>query len=136
MPRGQAKQRKSVEALTHEEDRRRNLPSAEHQPLMRRRSKRPSALPTSGGTATWTRSSYGAAKTSKTGPTLEVKAPPLYIQERVHPKVLIDDLMHQSQAAVTSPVSTRPTCSPTSTACRRRTPRPSSTSTMPTGLTA
>ena len=29
---------------------------------------------------------------------LVVQAPPLYIQERVHPKVLIDDLMRQSQA--------------------------------------
>ena len=28
---------------------------------------------------------------------LVVQAPPLYIQERVHPKVLIDDLMRQSQ---------------------------------------
>ena len=36
MPRrGRAKQPKSVEALSHEEARRRNLPSAEHQPLMR-----------------------------------------------------------------------------------------------------
>ena len=26
-----------------------------------------------------------------------VQAPPLYIQERVHPKVLIDDLMRQSK---------------------------------------
>ena len=25
--------------------------------------------------------------------------PPLYIQERVHPKVLVDDLMHQSEQA-------------------------------------
>ena len=29
---------------------------------------------------------------------LVVQAPPLYIQERVHPKVLIDDLMRQAQA--------------------------------------
>ena len=35
MPRGRSKQPKSVETLTHEEARRRNLPSAEHQPLMR-----------------------------------------------------------------------------------------------------
>ena len=28
---------------------------------------------------------------------LVVQAPPLYIQERVHPKVLIDDLMRQSK---------------------------------------
>ena len=28
-----------------------------------------------------------------------VHAPPLYIQEKVHPKVLVDDLLRQSQAA-------------------------------------
>jgi len=29
---------------------------------------------------------------------LIVEAPPLYIQEKVHPKVLIDDLLRQSKA--------------------------------------
>ena len=29
---------------------------------------------------------------------LIVQAPPLYIQEKVHPKVLIDDLLRQSKA--------------------------------------
>ena len=41
MPRGRAKQSKSIETLTHEEARRRNLPSAEHQPLMRQKEQSP-----------------------------------------------------------------------------------------------
>ena len=48
-------------------------------------------------TATSTRSSCGAARTSRTGPTWSYSAPPLFIQEKVHPKVLIDDLQRRSQ---------------------------------------
>ena len=48
-------------------------------------------------TATSTRSWSGAARTSRTGPTWSCNAPPLYIQEKVHPKVLIDDLLRQSR---------------------------------------
>ena len=41
MPKGRDKQKKAVEALTHDEARRRNLPSAEHQPLMREEEQTP-----------------------------------------------------------------------------------------------
>ena len=51
----------------------------------------------SGATAISTRSSCGAARTSRTGRTSIVQAPPLYIQEKVHPKVLVDDLLRQSR---------------------------------------
>ena len=44
---------------------------------------------------TSTRNWCGAARTSRIKAEFEVNAPPLYIQERVHPKVLIDDLMRQ-----------------------------------------
>ena len=66
---------------------------------------------------------------------LVTHAPPIYIQEKVHPKVLIDDLLRRSAAGteVGGPVSTS---SPTSTACPKATRRPSSTSTTPTGPTA
>ncbi len=42
------------------------------------------------------RSWSGAARTSRIGPIWSL-APPLYIQEKVHPKVLIDDLLRQTQ---------------------------------------
>jgi hypothetical protein len=67
---------------------------------------------------------------------LVVQAPPLYIQEKVHPKAIIDDLTRASHArAAGRPRTASSTCSPTSTACRMPRPRPSSTSTKPTGRT-
>ena len=68
---------------------------------------------------------------------LVVHAPPLYIQEKVHPKVLIDDLLRADEGArSTRPGCSRPTSSPTSTASPRAWTRPSSTSTTRTGRTA
>ncbi len=54
-------------------------------------------MPTSGAIAISTRSSYGAARTCRTGATSSFHAPPLYIQEKVHPKALIDDLLRQTR---------------------------------------
>ena len=68
---------------------------------------------------------------------LVVQAPPLYIQEKVHPKVLIDDLLRADrERRARSRPSASSTCSPTSTASRRAPTRPSSTSTTRTGRTA
>jgi len=53
---------KTVEALTHKEDKRKNIPTAEFQPLMRERSRRRCRWRMSGATRTWTRSLYGAAR--------------------------------------------------------------------------
>ena len=52
---------------------------------------------------------------------LVVHAPPLYIQEKVHPKVLIDDLLRAQPGARarSRPRSNSSTCSPTSTASPR-----------------
>ena len=47
---------------------------------------------------------------------LVVNAPPLYIQEKVHPKAIIDDLKRRRSEAREARTTTRPTCSPTSTA--------------------
>ena len=72
---------------------------------------------------------------------LVVAAPPLYIQEKVHPKVLIDDLMRFAErhcepkakqssldrhAAPRLAMTFSPICSPTSTACPtwKRSPEP------------
>ena len=46
---------------------------------------------------------------------LVVNVPPLYIQEKIHPKAIIDDLKRRT-AAKREGEPTRPTCSPTSTA--------------------
>ena len=49
---------------------------------------------------------------------LVVHAPPLYIQEKVHPKVLIDDLLQAEARAARARSGAQPTSSPTSTASR------------------
>ena len=97
MPKGQAKQRKSVESLTHEEARRRNLPSAEHQPLMREEEKTPVRVAYERRNRDLDPQLVWRGKDEQDFADLVVNAPPLYIQERVHPKVLIDDLMRQSR---------------------------------------
>jgi hypothetical protein len=66
---------------------------------------------------------------------LVVHAPPLYIQEKVHPKVLIDDLLRQTKETEAR-ANFRRTSLPTSTAFPRERTRPSSTPTTRTGPTA
>jgi adenine-specific DNA-methyltransferase len=51
---------------------------------------------------------------------LIVQAPPLYIQEKVHPKVLIDDLLRQSKARREQETPPMPDLLPISTACPTR----------------
>ena len=97
MPRGQAKKPKQVETLTHEEARRRNLPSAEHQPLMREEEQNALRVAYERRNRDLDPQLVWRGKDEQDWSDLVVNAPPLYIQERVHPKVLIDDLMRQSR---------------------------------------
>ena len=97
MPKGQAKQPKSVETLTHEEARRRNLPSAEHQPLMREEEQSPVCLSYERRNRDLDPQLVWRGKDEQDWSDLVVNAPPLYIQERVHPKILVDDLVRQSR---------------------------------------
>ena len=97
MPRGRAKQPKSVETLTHEDARRRNLPSAEHQPLMRQEEQSPIRAAYERRNRDLDPQLVWRGKDEQDWSDLVVNAPPLYIQERVHPKVLVDDLMRQSK---------------------------------------
>ena len=97
MPRGRAKQPKSVETLTHEEARRRNLPSAEHQPLMREEEQSPIRLSYERRNRDLDPQLVWRGKDEQDWSDIVVDAPPLYIQERVHPKALVDDLMRQSR---------------------------------------
>ena len=97
MPRGRSKQPKSIENLTYEEARRRNLPSAEHQPLMREEEQSPVRVAYKRRNRDLDPQLVWRGKDEQDWSDLVVNAPPLYIQERVHPKVLIDDLMRQSR---------------------------------------
>ena len=97
MPGARGNQRKSVEALTHGEARRRNLPSAEHQPLMREEEQSPVRVAYKRRNRDLDPQLVWRGKDEQERSELMVNAPPLYIQERVHPKALIDDLIRQSR---------------------------------------
>ena len=72
-------------------------------------------------------------KDEKDWSDLVVHAPPLYIQEKVQPKVLIDDLRRRTESDAKSADNSDSIYSPISMAFRARLPRPSSISTMLTG---
>ena len=98
MPRPRkAPQGKSVEALRHEEDRRANLPSAEHQPLMLEEEQNPVRVAYERRNRDLDPQLVWRGKDTQNWSDLVVNAPPLYIQERVHPKALVADLMRHSK---------------------------------------
>ena len=94
--RARTKITKSVETLTHDEATRRNLPSAEHQPLMREEEQHPVRLAYERRNRDLDPQLVWRGKDEQDISDLVVNAPPLYIQERVHPKVLVDELMRQT----------------------------------------
>ncbi len=86
----------SVSAITHSEANRKNIPSAEMQQLMEKDQQLPKKVtyernPDLDPQLVW------RGKDLTNSSDLVVNAPPLYIQEKVHPKVLIDDLKRHSQ---------------------------------------
>ena len=98
MPRrARTKQPIKVETITHEEASRRNLPSAEHQPLMREEEQSPIRLAYERRNADLDPQLVWRGKEAQDASDLVVSAPPLYIQERVHPKALVDDLVRHSR---------------------------------------
>src|ERR1700736_2316624 len=88
----------SVEALRHR-DKRRNIPTAELEPVMDEKDKTPIRLAYERPTRDLAPQLVWRGKDDQDWSDLIVQAPPLYIQEKVHPKVLIDDLLRQSKAA-------------------------------------
>ncbi|MEX0642631.1 MAG: site-specific DNA-methyltransferase [Pirellulales bacterium] len=89
---------KTVETLTHDEAKRKNIPTAEYQSVVTKEHAKPVKVKYPRNTdldpqLVW------RGKDEQDWSDLVVHAPPLYIQEKVHPKVLIDDLLRQSQAA-------------------------------------
>ena len=88
-------QGKSVEAILHEEARRANLPSAEHQPLMLKEEQTPVRVAYERRNPDLDPQLVWRGKDTRNWSDLVVNAPPLYIQERVHPKALVADLLRQ-----------------------------------------
>ena len=137
----------AVEATTHASEKRLNIPTAEHEPLVTDgdRAPRPVRYPRNTDLdpqLVW------RGKDEQDGADLVVPAPPLYIQEKVTPKTLVDDLLRATEARRKTSAPPPPPPPPrkmntnrcrssrTSTACRRGWRRPTSTDTGVTGRTA
>ena len=96
-PRKPSNQSKKVEALKHEEAKRRNIPPAEHQSVMAEDEKSPIRVAYDRRNRDLDPQLVWRGKDEQDWSDLVVSAPPLYIQEKVHPKVIVDDLRRQSQ---------------------------------------
>ena len=96
-----AKNGKGIEALNHKHAKRRNIPTAEFESVMREEEKTPIRLAYERRNRDLDPQLVWRGKDEQDWSDLVVAAPPLYIQEKVHPKVLIDDLMRQSKARAT-----------------------------------
>ena len=94
--RRKASKGRRVEALTHGGVKRRNVPTAEAQPLMADEDKAPVRLAYERRNRDLDPQLVWRGKDPDEA-DLIVQAPPLYIQEKVHPKVLIDDLLREAK---------------------------------------
>ncbi len=98
------KSHKSVETLKHREAKRKNIPTAEYQSVLKPEDATPRPLkyprnPDLDPQLVW------RGKDEQDWSDLVVPAPPLYIQEKIHPKILIDDLLRESAANGQRPVA-------------------------------
>lgn len=89
-------QPKQVDDLKHAEAKRKNIPTAEHQSVQDKAQQAPKILRYPRNTdldpqLVW------RGKDEQDAQDLVVHAPPIYIQEKVHPKALIDDLLRQTR---------------------------------------
>jgi superfamily I DNA/RNA helicase len=98
----------TVETLKHGDATRKNIPTAEYQSVMAKDEQKPVRVEYKRAAAGDSDEKAGRnrdldpqlvwrGKDEQDWSNLIVQAPPLYIQEKVHPKVLIDDLKRQSE---------------------------------------
>ncbi|MDJ0944578.1 MAG: DNA methyltransferase [Kiloniellales bacterium] len=86
-----------VETLRHEKAKRWNIPTAEFQSVMAEEEKNPIRIAYERRNRDLDPQLVWRGKDEQDWSDLVVQAPPLYIQEKLHPKVLIDDLLKQSK---------------------------------------
>jgi len=88
---------KTVEILRHEEATRRNIPTAEYQSVLEKEAQDPVRVAYERRNRDLDPQLVWRGKDDQDWSDLVVHAPPLYIQEKVHPKALIDDLLRQTR---------------------------------------
>jgi len=88
---------KQVEAFQHRSASRKNIPNAEHQAVLREEEKSPVQVAYQRRNRDLDPQLVWRGKDAQDWSDLVVQAPPLYVQEKVHPKALIDDLRRGSR---------------------------------------
>jgi adenine-specific DNA-methyltransferase len=96
-----SKAKKQVETLTHEDASRINIPTAEYEAVLHEKDKSSVRVAYERRNRDLDPQLVWRGKDEQDWSDLVVHAPPLYIQEKVHPKVLIDDLRRQTEQAQT-----------------------------------
>lgn len=91
--------KKTIETIKHDEATRTNIPTAEYQSVMGDDEQSPIRLAYERRNRDLDPQLVWRGKDEQDWSDLVVNAPPLYIQEKVHPKVLIDDLVKQSESS-------------------------------------
>ena len=89
---------KTVETLTHEDASRRNIPTAEYRAMIESDAHAQLRVAYERRNRDLDPQLVWRGKDEQDWSDLVVQAPPLFIQEKVHPKVLIDDLLRRSKA--------------------------------------
>ncbi|MBI5450084.1 MAG: site-specific DNA-methyltransferase, partial [Gammaproteobacteria bacterium] len=89
----------TVETLKHDDATRKNIPTAEYQSVMQKDEQSPVRVAYQRRNRDLDPQLVWRGKDEQDWSDLVVHAPPLYIQEKVHPKVLIDDLKRQTEQA-------------------------------------
>ncbi|MCW5882471.1 MAG: site-specific DNA-methyltransferase [Anaerolineae bacterium] len=98
MARSTTNKPKQVESLRHGEAKRPNIPTAEYEPVVDDDLKRPILVAYERRNPDLDPQLVWRGKDLRDWSELVVPAPPLYIQEKIHPQALIADLLRQSRA--------------------------------------
>ena len=86
-----------VETIVHDDAKRKNIPTAEYQSIMKKEEQTPIQVAYERRNRDLDPQLVWRGKDMQNWSDLVVSAPPLYIQEKVHPKVLIDDLIKKTK---------------------------------------
>src|SRR6266511_2139313 len=99
---------RTVETLTYEKARSKNIPTAEYQSVMQKVAQNPDRVAYERRNRDLDPQLVWRGKDEQDWSDLVVHAPPLYIQDKIHPKVLIEDLLKQTRERRAEEVGAQP----------------------------
>ncbi len=89
--------KKTIESIEHDEAKRPNIPTAEFESVMAKEDQSPVQVAYERRNRDLDPQLVWRGKDEQDSSDLTVQAPPIFIQEKVHPKALIDDLVRRTQ---------------------------------------